>query len=99
MRKFFVRKTNGQITASGRGTPMTPTYSVAMELCQLCGGNVIGPIHTTPNTLRWLEENHGLFGMPCGRDWDHQKEIIYMGYRIIFDSGEDGIMYFDEDHD
>ena len=51
------------------------------------------------NTLRWLEENHGLFGTPCGTDWDHQKEIVYMGYRIIFDSGEDGIMYFDEDHD
>ena len=99
MRKIFVRKPNGQLLARGRGTPMTPTYAVAMELCQLCGGNSIGPIHTTPNTLRWLEENHGLFGMLCGRDLDHQKEIVYMGYRIIFDSGEDGIMYFDEDHD
>lgn len=78
---------------------MTPTYAVDRVLCQLCEGNVISPIHTTPNTLRWLEENHGLFGTPCGSDWELQKEIVYMGYRIIFDSGEDGIMYFDEDHD
>ena len=99
MRKIFVGKPNGQILARGRGTPMTATYAVAEELCLLCGGNLIGPIHTTPNTLRWLEENHGLFGTPCGTDWDHQKEIVYMGYRIIFDSGEDGIMYFDEGHD
>ena len=78
---------------------MTPTYAVARELCQLCGGNIIGPIHTTPNTLRWLEENHGLFDTPCGSDLEHQKEIVYMGYRIIFDSVEDGIMYFDDEHD
>lgn len=99
MRKIFVGKPNGQILARGRGTQMTPTYAVAEELCRLCGGNPIGPIHTTPNTLRWLEENHGLFGTPCGTDWDHQKEIVYMGYRIIFDSVEDGVMYFDDEHE
>lgn len=99
MRKTFVAKPNGQILARGNGTQMTPTYAVDGELWRLCGGNLIGPIHTTPNTLRWLEENHGLFGTPCGTDWEHQKEIVYMGYRIIFDSVEDGVMYFDDEHE
>lgn len=99
MRKIFVGKPNGQILARERGIKIAPTYAVDRVLCQLCKGNSIRPIHTTPNTLRWLEENHGLFGTPCATDWDHQKEIVYMGYRIIFDSVEDGVMYFDDEHE
>lgn len=99
MRRLFVERPNGRIVARGSGNEMTPTYGVGNALFRLCGGNLTGPIHTTPNTLRWLEEQYGLFGIKFGESWDHQKEIVYMGYRIIFDSGEDGIMYFDEGHD
>lgn len=99
MRRLFVERPNGQIKAIGSGTEMTPTYGVGQALLLLCGGNLTGPIHTTPNTLRWLEEEYGLFGTTFGESWDRQKEIVYMGYRIIFDSVEDGVMYFDEDHD
>ena len=54
MRRLFVERPNGQIKARGSGTEMTPTYGVGNALFRLCGGNLTGPIHTTPNTLRWL---------------------------------------------
>ena len=74
-----------------------------MVLGMLCFGYAaeISPDQFTQRQTHSVgfEEQYGLFGIKFGESWDHQKEIVYMGYRIIFDSGEDGIMYFDEGHD